>query len=334
MQIDDESSPPLRQMPTGTSATSRRSTARSNTARKSAGSRGTGLRQHRLPVALDGDAAAVDDRVRGGRHRAHAFEERGLGVVEQAVREVLVHLLVVDVALERGVLEDRLDLRREQHAVARLRVVHRLDAEVVAGEHDAGLVAALVEEGDAPHAVEAGEAVGAPLGVGVEDDLGVAGGAEVVAHRFELGPQLPVVVDLAVVGDVDEPVVGAHRLVAADQVDDAEAAEPEAGGVGLEEAQVVRPAVGLRGRHRFEKDAVARTPEAADTAHLTAQARSARPRARTLPRLRRRAERVLARSERPRAGYPGSQRVTNDQVLLARFASIQRFTVSPKFAGL
>ena len=52
---------------------------------------------------------------------------------------------------------------------------------------------------------------------------------------------------------MDEPVVGAHRLVAADQVDDAEAAEAEARGVGLEEADVVGPPVDLRGRHRLEK---------------------------------------------------------------------------------
>ena len=188
-------------------------------------------------------------------------------MVEETEREVLVHLLFVDASRESRVLEDRLDLGREEHPITVLGVVHGLDAEVVAGEHDPRGLAAEVEQGEAPHAVEAVEAVGVPLRVGVEHDFGVARGVELVAGGLELRPQLAEVVDLAVVRDVDEAVVGAHRLVAAGEVDDAQAAEAEARVVGVEQAEVVGAPVHLGRRHRVEQRAVSRTPEAADTAH-------------------------------------------------------------------
>ena len=147
-------------------------------------------------------------------------------MVEETLPEVLVEPLLVDGPRERGILEDRLDLRRKHETPVPLRVEERLDAEVIARENEFRLVAG-IEDREPPHPVETTEAADAPLGVGVQRDLGVAAGAELVPERFELGAQLAVVVDLAVVDD-DDAVIGRHRLCAAGEVDDAEAAEPEA----------------------------------------------------------------------------------------------------------
>ena len=150
----------------------------------------------------------------------------------------------------------------------RARVVQRLDAEVVAGEHErAGDVVAQVEDRQRPHAVEAGEAVGAPLEVGVEHDLGVARGVERVAERLELGPQLAEVVDLAVVGELHETVVGAHRLVTTGGVDDGESAVAEAGERVLEEALTVGTPVGDASGHGGQEGGVGRAPEPGNATH-------------------------------------------------------------------
>jgi hypothetical protein len=119
-----------------------------------------------------------------------------------------------------------------------LRVVERLDAEVVAAEHEPARTGRPPEVGDRvrPHAVEAGRAVVAPLLVGVDDDLGVGLRGEGVAQLLELGAQLAVVVDLAVEDEPDRLVLVGDRLVAAGPVDDGEPAVPETHAVALERA--------------------------------------------------------------------------------------------------
>ncbi len=193
-------------------------------------------------------------------------------VVVQPVQQVVVQPLPVGLGHELGVGEHGLGLRREQHPSAgRTRVVERLDAEVVAGQHEprpgGGSALAQVEDRQCPHAVEAGEAVGPPLEVRVQHDLGVAVGVEGVPERFELRPQLAEVVDLAVVGELHQAVVGAHRLVAAGGVDDGQAAVSQACERVLEEALAIGPAVGDAGGHGGQEGGVGRAPEPGNATH-------------------------------------------------------------------
>ena len=85
--------------------------------------------------------------------------------------------------------------------------------------------------------------LGAVLLVGVDDHLGVAASGEPVAEPLEPLPQLPEVVDLAVERDPDRPVLVAHRLVAAGQIQDGEPALAQRHGPVDVVALVVRPAV-------------------------------------------------------------------------------------------
>ena len=86
-------------------------------------------------------AVGVDHRP-GRRGQRPDARERGLGlVVVEPVQQVVVEPLAVGCGLELGIGEHRLGLRREEHPPrARTRVVERLDAVVVAGEHEARTV--------------------------------------------------------------------------------------------------------------------------------------------------------------------------------------------------
>src|SRR5581483_8633838 len=98
-------------------------------------------------------------------------------------------------------------LRGEQDPLPTAGEEEGFDSEVVAGEHETGRTVTPVQQRQAPHPVEAGEAVGPPFFVGVEHYLRVAIRAKGVADGLELGPQLAKVGDLAVVDDVHKPVI-------------------------------------------------------------------------------------------------------------------------------
>ena len=234
------------------------------------------------------------------RHVVDALEERLGAVVVEAVLQVLEDHLLVRLGDELGVLEQCLDLAAEEQPAApgRACVVERLDAEVVAVQHELAAApvligAAQIGHGEGPHAIEARGAGGAPLLVGVDDDLGVTVRAEDVAGGLELGAQLAVVVDLAVVDEPDGLVLVGDRLVSALAVDDAQAAVAEADGRRLEGAGVIGAAVHDGGGHTPEKLPVGRAGEAEDAAHkrklswglgpLTARRLCRAPRRTTLP---------------------------------------------------
>ena len=311
LMIVVESRPPERQEPTGTSETRRRSTLSRKRRRKSAGSSPPSVAEHRRPVGRALERGGEHARRAGGlaqrqldpgrrRHVVDALEERLGAVVVEPVLQVLEDHLLVRLGDQLGVLEQRLDLAGEQQAAGlrRTRVVQRLDAEVVAVQHELAAApilpgAAQVGDGEGPHAVEARGAGGAPLLVGVDDDLGVAVRAEGVAGGLELGAQLAVVVDLAVVDEPDGLVLVGHGLVPALAVDDAQAAVTEADGRRLEGAGVIGAAVHDGGGHAPEKLPVGRAGEAEDAAHermlswglgpLTARRLCRPPRRSTLP---------------------------------------------------
>ena len=161
-----------------------------------------------------------------GRQHLHAAEERLRRVIDEAVREVVEHELLVHLRFHRAEREQPLDLGRERERATVVDVDERLDPVAVAAAEQHA--APRVPERERPHPVEAVEAVLAPLLVRVHDDFRVGVRAEAVAVRLELAPQLDEVVDLAVEGDPDRPVLVAERLVSRSrEVLDREAARAE-----------------------------------------------------------------------------------------------------------
>ena len=83
----------------------------------------------------------------------------------------------------------------------------------------------------------------------MDDHFGVRVGAEPVPPRLELGSQLSVIVDLAVEHDPYAAVFVGDRLMAAGDVDDAQATDPQdRRGIDMDPV-IVRPAVAQRLRH-------------------------------------------------------------------------------------
>ena len=114
--------------------------------------------------------------------------------------------------------------------------------------------------------------------VEVDEHLGVAVGAEAVALRLELGAELAVVVELAVLDDDDAAVLVRDRLVAGLEVDDREPARGEPDGAVDVDAARVGPAVDERRGHRLEpaRSAPRGRHDSADPTHA-AESRCARP---------------------------------------------------------
>ena len=129
---------------------------------------------------------------------------------------------------------------------------------------------AAVPERERPHAVEALDAVVAPLLVGGEHDLGVGLRPEAVAVRLELSAQLDVVVDLAVVEELQRAVLARERLAASvGQVDDREprVAERDAG-VVREPPSPSGPRCAKPGEHRPRDVAVSGGSPSATTPQM------------------------------------------------------------------
>ena len=213
---------------------------------------------------------ATSDAVRVGfQHLARsealdALEEGLRAVLVGAKAQVAVDRAVVDPLLVQATGQDRLDLAGEQQRLAltaRVRDhgdVERLDAEVVAGQGQPLLVT--VPDGEAEHAVEPVERVGAPLREGLQHDLGVRVGREGATERLELAAQVEVVVDLAVVGDRVPAVGGVHRLLAVGDVDDRQPPVRQAAGPVDADSVPVRATVLLVGVHALEQRGVGGEP--------------------------------------------------------------------------
>ena len=146
---------------------------------------------------------ALDDRERGGGHLADPAEERAVVVVEEAEAQVFVHLLLVDLARERLVLQDRLDLRREDDAAAVARVEQRLDTEVIAREHELRGAAVRSSRIASPHMPLKRRKQSVPHSAYAWSTTSVSQVVwNVWPSALQLGAQLAEVVDLAVVDDL------------------------------------------------------------------------------------------------------------------------------------
>ena len=145
--------------------------------------------------------------------------------------------------------DERLELGSEDEpAFRQQRIVQRLDAEPVARQEQRFAVA--VPQRESEHSAEPLDAILAPLLPRMDDDLGVALGPEDVAEARELGDQLLVVVDLAVVDDDDAAVLVEQRLLPRRQIDDRQPAVAETD-AGLDvQPDFVRSAMELRSFRR------------------------------------------------------------------------------------
>ncbi len=194
-----------------------------------------------------------------------AVEEGVLGGVVDAEQQESLQDGEILAPRDGGVLQDRLDLRREDHAGAALRVVQRLDAQAVARQEQ--LLVRRVPQREGEHAGEVGDHLLAPLLVTAQDHLGVGViGRESVPLGLQLGAELGRVVDLAVVDECQATVVRVDGLVAAVDVDDRQA--PHADGEVLVDldAEPVRAAMDHGVEHSTQQLLVD-TGETGDPAH-------------------------------------------------------------------
>ena len=155
-----------------------------------------------------------------------------------------------------GIGENALDLAGKAHGVADTRKEQRLGSDRIPRKHQP--LADAIPEPDRKNAFEAGEEIVAPGEITGRQQLGVAMGAE---HRSEiareLGAELRLVVDLAVIGDGDPPARVAHRLAArVGQVANGEPAVREADCAVTPDDARVRPAMHQRGIHPLQHGGV------------------------------------------------------------------------------
>src|SRR5205807_9702390 len=143
-----------------------------------------------------------------------------------------------------------LDFRSEEKPLVGDAVKQRLDAEMIAAQHDAAVAHVVKAEGE--HAVQTLHEVETPRLVGVHQHFGVTARPEGVPVGLELGGELPVVVDLAVERDPDATVLVGERLLSGRHIDDAETgvSEPDASFAALSGA--VRTAMCDRRPHPQE----------------------------------------------------------------------------------
>jgi len=170
---------------------------------------------------------------------ADAVHEAGFPRVEAMLKE-LDEGLGLELGLARPDREQSLQLGGEEEPVGKLRVVERLDAEAIAGEHE--LSRCQVVEGEGEHPVQRGEGGQAVQGVGVEDDLAVRSRLEASAPRLQSRPELHEIVDFTI-GDQGEALVD-HGLVSTTDVDDGQPRVGEAQRPGQVDAHVVGTAMG------------------------------------------------------------------------------------------
>src|SRR5439155_534712 len=168
----------------------------------------------RTPPRAQAGAARHADAARapGAESRAAEDRERRRDRVEGEER-----LERIEVDFASG---QRAQLGGERQADALRSVVERLDPEAVARQDEPTLPT--IPDRDSEHAPQPlGKSV-AQLLVEVHEHLRVALRAEPMARALQLGAQLPVVVELAVLDDVHGAVLVRERLVAGLEVDDRE----------------------------------------------------------------------------------------------------------------
>src|SRR5215213_8210326 len=151
-------------------------------------------------------------------------------------------------------LEYGLDFGREDQNFIDDRVIKRIDAELISGQHQ--LLLFLVVERECKLAVEFVDEIYAVFFVEVDENFDVAASAKRVSFFDQAASQLAVVIDLAIANDHDGFVFIEEWLVAAFQIDDAQSAKAEADIVFDKVARRVRASMDELVRHLHQKIAV------------------------------------------------------------------------------
>ena len=224
------------------------------------------------PRPLGDDLAALPDDELAGREHVHAAERRARRARGPG-REDVVDAAEVRLGRDLAGGEQRLGLRAEDdRAVVEQRPVQRVDAEAVADQRQPARTRLPPGERElAVQLVERGETVALQQAV---HDLGVARGLQVDPVTCELGAQLRVVEDLAVVDDERPTRVRLHRLPAVLDVEDGQTCGDEAGALTERQSEPVGPAVADRPRHPAQGDLLhrpraIRAHDAGDAAHVS-----------------------------------------------------------------
>ncbi len=228
--------------------------------------RGFGDWRRHLPVAALPDRAAfVGEPASGGNAADGAIGGQRI----RNVIELEVEAQRLRVGLQRNTgLAQAGDFTAEPDAVGEHGVVQRLLAEAVAGQQQAALAG--IPDGKGEHAPKPLEALHALLFVQVNQRLGIAGGAELMPARHEIGAQFLVAVNLAVEDDPHRTVLIGDRLMAGGEIDDAEAAHADPAPAIHVNAFVVRTAMANLVAHRLYQrrlSGLIETHKTGDSAH-------------------------------------------------------------------
>ena len=136
-----------------------------------------------------------------------------------AVAEIFTDRERVKTAIDARMHEQRFEFRgKDQFAVADA-VVERFDAEAIARQEQPFLIT--VPNRDREHPVATLQGLDTVERELVQQHLGIRLRVENASAPFEFRAKFQVIINLAIIDDVIAPVVAAHRLCAAREIDDA-----------------------------------------------------------------------------------------------------------------
>src|SRR5262245_45758730 len=158
--------------------------------------------------------------------RLDAFQDRALAVITIPMNQKSYRRVVVGFHLNAGKREQPFDLRSEDEMAFGRGVIERLDPQPVARAEET--TAPPVPDRTSVHPLQSLQAIFAPMQIGLQQRFRIRAGFEAVPARFQLRPQFPEVVDLAVENYPGRAVIRGHRLKPAiRQIDNRQAAMTE-----------------------------------------------------------------------------------------------------------
>ena len=180
-----------------------------------------------FPIRRRGSApVGLDRHQRRGWHLGHAAQNRARRRHDGVEGQIVVKGDGVDAGVDVAACQQRGQRRREPDPMRVLGQVQRFDTQPIAAEQHPAAVT--LDDREREHAQQVIDEAIAPVVVGLEQNLGVAGREEPVAELAKFPPQLLVVVDAAVPADGKPQLRIDHRLsTRLGQVDDLQAAMAE-----------------------------------------------------------------------------------------------------------
>ena len=171
-----------------------------------------------IPVFFNPYIAIAPDERMTGKQSLDAAKER-LVIARRMIRQIIRERAVIKLRLDGARGEDRFNFRSEiERAIIRLSIIKRLHAQTVA--RDKEFMLALVPDGEGEHAPQAFNARRPVLFIKMNDCFRVAVRLIDVPARFQFLTKIRVVVDFAVVSDVQCAVFVGHRLMPRRHVND------------------------------------------------------------------------------------------------------------------